>query len=101
MISRYLKEIFNWHLPLPKYTQIWDINQVLDYYTNLPDNEELEYKYILKKLVMWFLILGARRKQKLFTINIENIIFTDDKVIILPNKTRKHTNPNKSFEPLT
>ena len=50
---------------------------------------------------MWFLILGARRKQTLFTINIENIIFTDDKVIILPNKTLKHTNPNKSFEPLT
>ena len=32
---------------------------------------------------------------------IENIIFTDDKVILLPNKTLKHTNPNKSFEPLT
>ena len=60
MISRYLKGIFNRHPPLPKYKQIWDINQVLDYYTNLPDNEELEFKYIVKKLVMLFLILGAR-----------------------------------------
>ena len=42
MISRYLKRMFNRHLPLRKYTQIWDINQILDYYTNLPDNEELD-----------------------------------------------------------
>ena len=32
---------------------------------------------------------------------IENIIFTDDKVILLPNKTLKHTNPNRPLEPLT
>ena len=101
MISRYLKGIFNRHPPLPKYTQIWDINQVLDYFTNLPDNEELEFKKKKKKLVMLFLILGARRKQTLFTINIENIIFTDNNFILLPNKTLKHANPNRSFEPLS
>ena len=67
----------------------------------MPDNEELEFKYTVKKLVMLFLILGARRKQALFTINIENIIFADNKVILLPNKTLKHTNPNRPLEPLT
>ena len=46
MISRYLKRIFNRYPHLRKYTQIWDINQLSDYYTNLPDNEELEVKYI-------------------------------------------------------
>ena len=64
MISRYLKGIFNRHPPLPKYKQIWDINQVLHYYTNLPDNKELEFKYIVKKLVMLFLILGAGRNKR-------------------------------------
>ena len=68
MISKYLKDIFNRHLPLPKYTQIWDIKQVLDYYANFPDNEELEFKYIAKKLAMLFLILGARRKQTLLPL---------------------------------
>ena len=101
MISKYLKEIFNRHPPLLKYAQIWDINQVLDYYINFPDNEKLEFKYIEKKLVMLFLILDARRKQALFTIPINNIIFADDKVIFLPNKTLKHTNPNKPLELLT
>ena len=101
MISRYLKRIFNRQPPLPKYTQIWDINQVLNYYTNLPDNKELEFKDIVKRLVMLFLILDVCRKQALFTINIENIIFADSKVIILPNKTLKHANPNRPLEPLT
>ena len=61
----------------------------------------LEFKDIVKELVMLFLILGARRKQALFTINIENIIFADNTVILLPNKTLKHTNPNRLLEPLT
>ena len=67
----------------------------------MPDNKELEFKDIVKRLVMLFLILDACRKQALFTINIENIIFADSKVIILPNKTLKHANPNRPLEPLT
>ena len=47
-----------------------------------------------------FFILGARRKQALFIINIENI-FADNKVVLLPNKTLKHTNLNRPLEPLT
>ena len=54
----------------------------------------------MKKLVTLFLILGARWKQALFIINVDNIIFTDSKVILLPNKTLKHTNPNRLLEPL-
>ena len=47
---------------------------------------------------MLFLILGARRKQAFFTSNIDNIIFADNEVIILPNKTLKHTNPNRTLK---
>ena len=31
-------------------------------------------------------------KQALFTINIDNIIFADNKLNLLPNKALKHTN---------
>ena len=40
-------------------------------------------------------------KQALFTINIDNIIFADNKLNLLPNKALKHTNPNRPLEPLT
>ena len=60
--------------------RIWKINEVLNYYINLPD-KELEIKYLVKKLVMLFFIAGTRRKEALFTIN-NDIIFADNKVIL-------------------
>ena len=47
---------------------------------------------------MLFFILGFRRKQALFTINTDKINFADNKVIILPNKTLKHTNASRPLE---
>ena len=49
---------------------------------------------------MLFIILGARRKQALFTLSTDNIIFKENKVILLSNKTMKHTKPNTALEPL-
>ena len=60
--------------------RIWKINEVLNYYINLPD-KELEIKYLVKKLVMLFFIAGTRRKEALFTIK-NDIIFADNKVIL-------------------
>ena len=83
MISRHRKGIlFDRHPPLPKYIQIWKTNEALDYYTNLPDIKELEFKYFGKKLVMLFFIVIARMKQALFAINIGKIIFADNEVVL-------------------
>ena len=49
---------------------------------------------------MLFIILGARRKQALFTLSNDNIIFKENKVILLVNKTTKYTKPNAPLEPL-
>ena len=46
---------------------------------------------------MLFFIFVARRKQGPF---YHNIIFADNKVILLPN-TLKYTNPNRPLKPLT
>ena len=79
---------------------IWDINIVLSYYENLGGNEALEYKNLVKKIVMLFVILGARRKQALFTISVDNILFKDDKVVLLPNKILKHSSAKRPLTPI-
>ena len=38
---------------------------------------------------MLFMILGARRKQALFTITVDNIITEKNKIVFLPNKTHR------------
>ena len=99
LITRFVKGIFNRHPPLPKYSSIWDINTLLTYYENMPHNNELDFKFLCKKLVVLFLILGARRKQALTTIIKDNVILEHDKVILLPNKTLKHSTPNCPLKP--
>ena len=49
---------------------------------------------------MLFIILGVHRKQALFTLSIDNIIFKENKVILFPNKTMKHSKPNAPLERL-
>ena len=99
-ISCYLKGIYNRHPPLPKYTSIWDISLVLDYYNSIETNDKLQFKDLVKKTVMLFMILGARRKQALFTITVDNIIIEENKIVFLPNKTLKHSNIHRPLEPL-
>ena len=100
LVSRYLKGIYNRHPPLPKYVNIWDISLLLRYYDNMDSNDNLQFKVLVKKTVMLFIILGARRKQALFTLSTDSIIFKENKVILLPNITMKHTKPNTPLEPL-
>ena len=75
---------------------IWDINLVLTYYNSIANNEELDFKYLVKKIVM---IIGARRKHAQFSlIYVDNFVFEDDKVILLPNKTLKHSKPKMKLQ---
>ena len=85
---------------MSKYTIIWDISLVLDYYNSIETNDKLQFKDLVKKTVMLFMILGARRKQALFTITVDNIIIEENKIVFLPNKTLKHSNIHRPLESL-
>ena len=79
-ISCYLKDIYNRHPSLPKYTSIWDLSLVLDYYNSIETNDKLQFKDLVKKTIMLFMILGTRRKQALFTITVDNIVTEENKL---------------------
>ena len=66
----------------------------------MDSNNKLQFKTLVKKTVMLFIISGARIKQVLFTLSTSNIIFKENKVILLPSKTMKHPKPNTPLEPL-
>ena len=99
-ISCYLKGIYNRPSPFPTYTSIWHKSLVLDYCNSIEVNDKLQFKDLIKKTVMLFMILGARRKQALFTIIVDNIINEENKIVFLPNKTLKHSNIRRQLEPL-
>ena len=98
-ISRYLKGIYNIHPPLPKYTSIWNISLVLDYCKGIETNDKLQFKDLSKKTVMVFMILGARRKQALFTITVDYIVTEDNEISFFQIKLY-NTNTHRPLESL-
>ena len=56
-----MKGIFNLKPSLRKYSKIWGIKQLFDYYRSLPDNYDLDLKTII------FVILLCRRAQTVET----------------------------------
>ena len=99
MITRFIKGIHNRYPPLRRYIKIWDINQVLEHYTKFPENSLLSLKELKHKLVLLLMILGARRKQSLLQICIDNIKITDAEMLQLPT-LQKHTKPGRTIEPI-
>ena len=63
LISRCLKGIYNRHPVLPKHSNTWDRALLLKYYNSIDNNENLQFKGLVKKTVGLFMILGTRRKQ--------------------------------------
>ena len=100
LISRYLKDIYNRHPVLPKYSNTWEMPLLLKYYDIIDNNENLKFKDLVKNTVVLFMILGACKKQALFTITMDNIVVGENKIVFLPNKTLKHTNTRRPLEPL-
>ena len=99
LISQYVKGIYNKHPPIPKNANIWDMNRLLTYYDIMRPNSELTFKQLCRKIVVLFMLLGARRKQALLAIEIANVIVQTDKAILLPNEKLKHINAKHPQEP--
>ena len=97
--QRYYIVIFNRHPPLPSYSNIWDINYILSYYHKLAYNNELKFSNLCKKVVALLLTFEARTKQAIMTITVDGVILYDDKVVLLSNKTLKHSVPHHPLEP--
>ena len=56
--------VFNQRAPQPKCTFIWDVEVVLEYLTNLPENNLLSDKTITFQLVHWLALISIPGHQK-------------------------------------
>ena len=88
--SLVLYQPLNNHPPFLKYVNIWNMNKLLIYYDNMGPNSELTFKQLCREIAVLFMLLGARKKQALLTIDIANVIVQTDKAILLLNKTLKY-----------
>ena len=71
LVPQLVKGVYNLHPPSPGYTHTWDVNKVLIYIVNMPDNSELTFKQLTQKLVILLLLLGDKRIDTIQMFNID------------------------------
>ena len=92
LVSRFISGAHALHFkPFPRPRTIWDVNQVLDYFRNQPDNTKLSLMQLSVKLVLLLLLSSFRRKSELLALHLDHKFFFPGKVLfalINPPKTK-------------
>ena len=100
-IIKLMAGIGNCRPPKPRYCVIWDVQQVLDWMSNLGDNEELSLKLLSFKTATLTALAAACRGNDLFLMDRKWIAETRDTLTFYFPKLRKTEKPNKRKPPLT
>ena len=68
-IKQLMTGIFNSKPPLPRYTETWDVDQVLKHLVNLEENNSLSLKVLSHKLVTLMALTSASRSSELHKLD--------------------------------
>ena len=97
-IKRFLKGVFELRPSMPRYEHIWDVDIVLDFLRNYYPYEGMPLSILTMKLVMLLALTTAQRVQTLHSLNLENVEFQEDLVIIPISDFLKQTSVrNRKF----
>ena len=102
LVSHFLKGVFNNRPPAPKYSSTWDVDVVLNYIKNLPDNKELSFQLLSHKLAMLMALSNADRCSDLVALDLNFRSFVGNGArFIIPGltKTRRNGPPLEAFYP--
>ena len=101
MVCRFLKGVFELKPSLPKYKNIWDVNTVLAYLSNLHPPPGLTLKDLTFKTTMLLALLSGQRCQTLHLLSVSNMVLKDDSCVFIINKLLKTSRPGKHVSDLT
>ena len=93
LIKRFLKGVFNKKTALPKYSYTWNVSTVLQYLKQLSPSENLSLLLLSCKLAMLFALLSGQRGQTLYLIDIRNVEFRDNIVVVRIGDILKSSSP--------
>ena len=70
MVCRFFKGVFELKPSLPKWKNIWDVNSVLTYLSNLHPRQDLTLKDLTYKTTMLLALLSGQRSQTLHLLYV-------------------------------
>ena len=66
---------------MPRYTAVWNVNQVLDYLKTLYPVNEISLKSLTLKLTMLLALVTAQRGQSLLFLNVDTMIDSGSSIV--------------------
>ena len=98
-ICRLMKGFFEEKPALPRYTETWDVNMVLDYLNSLPHSDELSLKQLTLRTTMLLALLTAQRGQVLHSLKVADVKLYHNKCVFHLSEKQKHTHPGVHCDP--
>ena len=93
LVIRFLKGVFESRPAMPRYTAVWDVNQVLDYLKTLYLVNEISLKSLTLKLIMLLALVTAQRGQSLLFLNVDSMIAPGSSIVFRLQEHVKHSKP--------
>ena len=90
LVTRFMKGVFETRPSLPRYSETWDVNVVLDYIAGLGQPEDQDLKMLTYKTVMLLALLTGQRRQTLHALDITNMDSMGKSVPFLLRRCSKH-----------
>ena len=101
IVKRLMKGIYEAKPNLPKYSTIWNVGTVFNYFRQIEHQDLMPVSLLGKKLALLMgLLSGGQRSQTLHSLNIEDIKIRGDKCIIPIMQKIKQTRTGKHMKPL-
>ena len=95
LVSRFLKGIFTIRPAMPKYHEVWDVNEVLKHLQTLHPLNELSLKLLSFKVVMLLALLSGQRCQTLHSLTTRDMKVYHNKVVFIVSELTKTSKPGK------
>lgn len=93
LVIRFLKGVFESRPAMPRYTAVWDVNQVLDYLKTLSPVNEISLKSLTLKLTMLLALVTAQRGQSLLLLRVDSTIDSGSSVVFSLQELVKQSKP--------
>ena len=85
---------------MPRYSETWDVNVVLDYLSGLGQPDEQDLKMLTYKTVMLLTLLTGQRRQTLHALDITTMDLNPEKCTFVINSLLKTSRPGKHLAPI-
>ena len=93
LIIRFLKGVFESRPAMPRYTAVWNVNQVLDYLKTLYPVNEISLKSLTLKLTRLLALVTAQKGQSLPFLNVDAMIDSGSSIVFRLQEHVKQSKP--------